>query len=76
MGIYIDPELRKPLQCSACGGQKIANMLNEGVIRCLDCGKERPDRSSAAALLEREMGSSSGNNVYTTPKNPLPYRPF
>jgi hypothetical protein len=72
MGVFIDGEALKPLQCSACGGQRIANMLNEGVIRCLDCGREQPDPSSVREMLRREMGSGQ---TYA-PVNDKPYREF
>lgn len=73
MGIFIDPELSKPLQCSACGGQRIANMLNEGVIRCLDCGREQPDPNSVREVLRREMGTGK---TYSALVNDKPYREF
>jgi hypothetical protein len=76
MGIYIDPELYKPILCSHCGSHKIANMLNEGVIRCLGCGREKPDSNSPKEMLRREMGDTEGNNTYTPPQNPKPYRLF
>ena len=76
MGIYIDPELRKPLQCTYCASQKIAKMVNEGVIRCLGCGREKPDPNSLQKMLRREMGQRYANNVYTPVKNPHTYRPF
>ncbi len=72
--MHIDPESRKPLQCSACGSQNIANMLNQEVIKCLSCGKEKPDPNSISAILKREMGSK--NNTWTPKVNDKPYRDF
>jgi len=76
MGIYIDPELYKPIQCTDCNGQNIAKMLNQGVIRCLDCGREKPDQTSPAEMIRREQGAGYNNTTYTPVKNPHSYRPF
>lgn len=73
MGVMMDRKLMKPLQCSACGGQRIANMLNEGVVRCLDCGKEKPDPHSIREILRRETGTGQ---TYSAPVNDKPYREF
>ena len=74
MGIIIDPEMYKPLKCKECGGSRIAKMMNEGVIRCLDCGKEKDDPNHVSNILKREMGS--GANVFERKTNPNPYRDF
>jgi transposase len=73
MGIIIDPECYKSLKCTECGSTKIANMLNEGVIRCLDCGKEKPDSNHWRNIMKKATGSGV---VYTSKKNPNPHRDF
>ena len=74
MGIIIDPEVYKPLKCKECGGGNIANMLNEGVIRCLDCGREKTDPNHFSNLMKREMGS--GTAIFERKTNPSPHRDF
>ena len=74
MGIIIDSELYKNLKCTECGGTKIASMLNEGVIRCLECGKEKPDLNHWRNLIKQEMGT--GHDAYTKSTNPKPHRDF
>ena len=74
MGIIIDPEMYKPLKCTECGSTEIANMVNQGVIKCLNCGKTKDDSNHWRNLMKQEMGS--GGNVYTKEENPKPHRDF
>ena len=73
--ITIDKEAQKPLQCSECESQDIANMVNEGKLRCLNCGREKANPNSLQEAIRREMGSSA-NTVWVPKENPRPYRSF
>ncbi len=67
-------EYGKPLQCSECGSRDIAKMVNEGVLRCLNCKREKVAPNSMQEIMRREMGGNS--STWKPKKNPKPYREF
>ncbi len=72
--VIIDQEAQKPLQCSECKSRDIANMVNEGKLRCLNCGREKAAPDSLQEIMRREMESSV--NIWVPRENPRPYRSF
>jgi ribosomal protein L37AE/L43A len=69
----VDPEMYKPLQCTKCKSREIAKMLNTGMIKCLNCGREKEDTNDWRFQVVKPIASDS---VYTRRVNKNPFRDF
>ncbi len=69
----IDPEMYKPIQCKECNSQDIAKMLNTGMIKCLDCGREKKDTTDWRYAIMKPVAS---DNIFTRRVNENPFRDF